>query len=416
MPADDVPARGTAADAGEDTGPDISVLIPCWNAGPGIERAIGSVLASTDVSLECVVIDDGSTDDTAEIVAEIAERDPRVVLLRSPANEGVSAARNRGLGAARGTWLAFLDADDRLMPGGLEAMARATRTGEPRVVIGQRIWSDGERTWVTPFYDIPDIRTPGRKSIATHPGLLYYASATGRLIHRSCVEGLEFEGRVLGDQPWTIRAMLRAGDRIEVIGDTVYEWWRPKAGEFLPTITVGARFSARRAAVAARVAAVAWAQVVAEAERTVHDPAGRERVAATYLERLVRADLGVYLGSAVERRDPELPELLDAIDDFLRSTPPSLVGTCRAVAVSLLHPPLRAWPRLPRKARPAFLRMAGSAVEANRSSGGPGTRLEWLPGYLAVAPIGPLGPAAAFAGSVLAAALRRLVRRFRRRS
>jgi hypothetical protein len=316
----------------------------------------------------------------------MAERDDRIIFLRSPGNEGVSAARNRGLDAARGTWLAFLDSDDRLVPGGLEALTRTARTGHALVVIGQRRWTDGKRRWVSPFYDIPDIRVPGRKSVATHPGLLYYASAHGRLIHRSCTDGLQFEGRVLGDQPWTIRAMLRAGDRLEVIGDTVYEWWRPTPGEYLPSITMGARFAAERAAVAARVAVGAWAQVVAEAEERIADPAGRQRVAKTYFERLVRSDLGVYLGSALQRRDPALPELFDAIDEFLRSVPVDLVGASRAVPRSLLVPSLKAWHALPAPARAAYQRMAETAIEAHRSTRRNGGRWAWLLASLALAP------------------------------
>ena len=98
------------------------MLIPCWNAAASIGRAVDSVLEDRGFALECVVVDDGSTDGTADVVRAIAERDPRVVLVVSPANEGVSAARNRGLGVVRGTWLTFLDADHRLLPGGLAAM------------------------------------------------------------------------------------------------------------------------------------------------------------------------------------------------------------------------------------------------------------------------------------------------------
>ena len=64
------------------------------------------------------------------------------------------------------------------------------------------------------------------KVLASAPGLVYYASATGKAFHRSLVGDLRFEGRVLGDQPWTLRALLRAGDRIEVIADDVYVWLR----------------------------------------------------------------------------------------------------------------------------------------------------------------------------------------------
>ena len=119
-------------------------------------------------------------------------------------------------------------------------------TADPtvRAVIGQRIWSDGERTWLSSRYDIPDIREPGRKSIATHPGLLYYASCTGKAFHRSLLDGLRFEGRVLGDQAWTIRALLRAGAGIEVVADTVFEWSRPRPGAAVETITTRARGTA----------------------------------------------------------------------------------------------------------------------------------------------------------------------------
>ncbi len=76
------------------------------------------------------MVDDGSRDDTAAIVEALAATDPRVVLLRQPENGGVSAARNRALEAARGEWIAFVDADDRLLPGGLgpSCARRASRT------------------------------------------------------------------------------------------------------------------------------------------------------------------------------------------------------------------------------------------------------------------------------------------------
>jgi glycosyltransferase involved in cell wall biosynthesis len=207
--------------------PEVSVLVPCWNAATSIGRALDSVLVDRDLSLECIVVDDGSTDGTANVVRSIAQLDPRVILVVSPENEGVSAARNRGLGVVRGTWLTFLDADDRLLPGGLAAMHDAAIRTDALAVVGQRIWSDGEQTWVSDHYDIPDIRVPGRKSLVANPGLLAYASATGKLVHRTCREDLWFSGRVLGDQPWTIRALLRAGERIEVLDTVVYEWTRP---------------------------------------------------------------------------------------------------------------------------------------------------------------------------------------------
>src|SRR5262245_48993292 len=187
--------------------PRLSVLIPCLDAAATIERSLASVLAERGIPFECIVIDDGSTDETAALVQAVADRDDRVVLLSLPANVGVSNARNHGLDAARGEWLAFHDADDRMRPGWLPALMGPAADPAVRAVIGQRVWTDGQREWLGPRYDNPDVRSAGRKSIAANPGLLYYMAATGKVFHRSLCDGLRFEGRVMGDQAWTIRAL-----------------------------------------------------------------------------------------------------------------------------------------------------------------------------------------------------------------
>lgn len=97
-----------------------SVVIPNYNNGATLARAIESVLAQTWAAHEIIVIDDGSTDDSAAVAARFGER----VRYVRQANAGVSAARNHGARLATGTWLAFLDADDIYMPDRLEAHAR----------------------------------------------------------------------------------------------------------------------------------------------------------------------------------------------------------------------------------------------------------------------------------------------------
>ncbi len=86
----------------------VSVIIPAYNAEKWITRAIDSVLKQTEPVGEILVVDDGSTDTTAERVKKYG---PRVRLIQQ-ANAGVSAARNRGIEEAKGEWIAFLDADD----------------------------------------------------------------------------------------------------------------------------------------------------------------------------------------------------------------------------------------------------------------------------------------------------------------
>ena len=94
----------------------VSVVIPAFNAEATIERAIASVCRQTEKRLEIIVVDDASSDRTPAIVAETAKSDPRIRLLRQPANAGPAAARNRGIAAAKGEWIALLDADDSYLP------------------------------------------------------------------------------------------------------------------------------------------------------------------------------------------------------------------------------------------------------------------------------------------------------------
>jgi len=101
--------------------PAVSVVIALYNKGPHIARALNSVLAQTFQDFEVIVVDDGSIDNGAEVVRGF--RDRRVQLIQQE-NQGVSAARNRGIEAARAELIAFLDADDEWMPDHLEILIR----------------------------------------------------------------------------------------------------------------------------------------------------------------------------------------------------------------------------------------------------------------------------------------------------
>lgn len=120
--------------------PAVSVVLPTWRrcAGGLLRRAIESVLAQSFGDLELIVVDDGSTDGTADLLAEIQQADPRLVHVRHELNCGLPALRvNEGIELARGEWIAFQFDDDEWLEGGLEALVAAAReTAEPSLVCG----------------------------------------------------------------------------------------------------------------------------------------------------------------------------------------------------------------------------------------------------------------------------------------
>jgi glycosyltransferase involved in cell wall biosynthesis len=115
----------------------ITVIVPTFNRADQLQGALESVLAQSHRELEVIVVDDGSTDDTAAVISWLQERDSRVISLSQP-NAGVAAARNRGLDRAQGDLIAFLDSDDRWTPRKLQfqlaCLKRAPEAG--------MVWTD----------------------------------------------------------------------------------------------------------------------------------------------------------------------------------------------------------------------------------------------------------------------------------
>ncbi len=108
----------------------VSVIIPAYNAGAYLQRCLDSVYAQTAPASEIIVIDDGSTDNTAGIL----QSQGSAIRVISQKNQGRSAARNAGIKAAQSDYIAFLDADDEYLPGHLEQLITAAGKTDADIV------------------------------------------------------------------------------------------------------------------------------------------------------------------------------------------------------------------------------------------------------------------------------------------
>ena len=112
----------------------VSIVIPVYNKREHLAQCLDSVCAQTYHDIEIIVIDDGSTDDSREVYSRYREKDPRVVVVATE-NRGASAARNLGIGMARGEYLQFVDADDTIDPEMTQKLHEAIRADGADVCI-----------------------------------------------------------------------------------------------------------------------------------------------------------------------------------------------------------------------------------------------------------------------------------------
>ncbi|MDQ7091579.1 MAG: glycosyltransferase family A protein [Methylococcales bacterium] len=114
----------------------ISVIIPTFNRASVLQRALNSIYAQTYPADEVIVVDDGSTDDTEQMIATYFPQ----VIYSYQTNQGVSAARNTGINQAKGNWLAFLDSDDEWLPTKLFQQVNSLKNTDYHVCHTEEIW------------------------------------------------------------------------------------------------------------------------------------------------------------------------------------------------------------------------------------------------------------------------------------
>jgi len=196
----------------------LSLVVPVYNVAPYLPRCLESLAALDPPADEIIVVDDGSTDDCPRILAEWSPRLPCMRIIRQE-NGGLSAARNTGLNAARGRFLAFVDSDDFVEPDAYrEALQAAEQNALDMVLFNARYHFEGRRADYAIYGDIPKTGVlPGKE-------WLRQRLTSGRLMHmvwmhlyrREFIEcnRFRFVPRLIHeDVIWTTRALLTA-DRV----------------------------------------------------------------------------------------------------------------------------------------------------------------------------------------------------------
>lgn len=294
--------------------PTLSIVVPVFDVEPYISSCLASLLGQNLPDIEVIVVDDGSTDASRSIADEWARKDSRVHLLEQP-HAGLSAARNTGVRAARGTYLAFCDSDDAVPANGYVSLVESLEATGSDLASGdvRRLHSTGLHPH--PGYQDLFAQDRLRTHIRRHTALVRDRMVWNKVFRRSfwTAHDLAFSLPAYEDAPVMMRAHIEAS-AVDVLSEVVY-LWRIRELE-PPSITQ------RREEPANRAACMRMVLDTFEVINT-HAP----DLVAPYADDMCRGDIREVL-SAVRLHDDAaaLSDALSLARSFVLAVPAKVLG------------------------------------------------------------------------------------------
>lgn len=218
----------------------ISVIVPVYNAAEYLSDTLESILTQTCTNLEVICVNDGSTDNSLNILEEYKKKDPRIIILNTP-NKGPGGARNEGISVATGEYLTFCDADDYLPTYSLEVRLREALEKKADIVVGnyREIFPTGEIKNSPPLSEMKD----GFWMIYASSVVLWNKLYKTKFI-RQC--NIEFLSLKQGEDRVYITELYTHNPSIAAVSDNVYDWIRrPDIGASLSYTDNSAAFFER---------------------------------------------------------------------------------------------------------------------------------------------------------------------------
>ncbi|MER7796655.1 glycosyltransferase family 2 protein [Microbacterium sp. NPDC096154] len=209
--------------------PLVTVIVPGWNVAPYAAEALDSLRAQTLERWRAILIDDGSTDGTGEVFADVAARDARFTVVSHPVQRGLGAARNTGLALVETSYVAFLDADDVMLPRALELLVGSLERTASDIAVGQytRLRPlPGGRYAPSPVQPWVEASTsPARTGVtlAEHPEVTGNIVAWSKVSRTELWRDVRFPQGLYEDQAVTQLLYTRAR-AIDTVAEPVVHW------------------------------------------------------------------------------------------------------------------------------------------------------------------------------------------------
>jgi glycosyltransferase involved in cell wall biosynthesis len=199
--------------------PRVSVIIPSYNRKPVLLRAVRSALDQSIPPFEIIVVDDGSSDGTNE--TDFLGIDPRIRLIAHPTNRGGAVARNTGIDAAKGNWVALMDSDDVWLNSKLERQLGALREdmADDKALASCNVLKSFDHRAPLPFNDWP----PGKQHLSEYFMIDGGTLQTSTLLLPTVLaKQVRFDERLARHQDWDfVLRLVQAGAKLRYIHDTL---------------------------------------------------------------------------------------------------------------------------------------------------------------------------------------------------
>lgn len=205
----------------------ISVIVPVYNVDRFLSECLNSILSQSLSDIEVICVDDGSTDNSLDILKEFRQKDERIKII-SQENRGLAAARNRGMDAACGEYIMFVDSDDYITPDALKTLYDLTCSKQVDFTMFKLLNFDNETGETSPinYFNMPFLKKFDGKTFNHHDvgERLFNISVTapGKLFKRDFIDRLRFpEDLLFEDTPFVLEAIFMA-DKMYFLDEYMY--------------------------------------------------------------------------------------------------------------------------------------------------------------------------------------------------
>lgn len=205
----------------------VSIIVPVYNVSEYLERCVNSLFQQKYKNVEIILVDDCSTDGSRELAKKLAKKDSRCIFIQREKNGGLSAARNTGMEAASGEWLAFVDSDDWVTEDYISAMYDIAQKDNAEIVISSiyYYYENGSYKEVSPFADLTTESSQKEKIALCRP------YAWGKLYRNSLfrIRKVEFPEDIWRSEDIsTIIPLMSYTDKISILNKPLYYYYQRK--------------------------------------------------------------------------------------------------------------------------------------------------------------------------------------------